>query len=106
MYKKLYKFRTTGRHFLARQVNLKSVEKLSERFSLLNSLKTNMYQMVLENNCLDRRGVVTKEKQPTDYSNQPPCSRPIEFFKSCYDIKVKRVYVLNFFERISVAHSS
>ena len=23
---------------------------------------------------------VTKEKQPTDYSNQPLCSRPVEFF--------------------------
>ena len=50
---------------------------------------------------------VTK-KQPTNYSNQPLCSRPAEFFYSCFDIKVKkiRLYVINFFERISVAHSS
>ena len=51
---------------------------------------------------------VTK-KQPTNYSNQPLCSRPVEFFcLSCFDIKVKkiRLYVINFFERISVAHSS
>ena len=43
---------------------------------------------------------VTKT-QPTNYSNQPLCSRPVEFF-SFFDIKVKkiRLYVINFFERI------
>ena len=43
-----------------------------------------------------------QKKQQTNYSNQPLCSRPVKFFYSCFDMKVKkiRLYVINFFERI------